>query len=340
MTLQIVPFSKHHIPQAAAMFAQAYTSLRAAVPAAPEPMQDPLRAASKLEWLLERSNGLAALEDGKFASYLSWLLVDDFRDTGVLAAYCPEWSHAALPTHARQVYRALYREAARQWEAAGCITHALTLLAHEPVVIDTWFWNGFGLGTVDAVRPISGYSAPVPDGFSLRRAELVDAEEVSRIDSEHCRHYAEPPVLMVEPSTSSPDEVREFIQQPNSSFWLAWEGDQLAALLKFEQRSFGAASIVAAQDAIAITGAFTRPQVRGRGLLPALLSAGLNHYAGLGFQCCSVDFEAFNPEAAHFWLKYFQPVAYSLLRVPETGLRAVTVPAVQKSQSQTPATRQ
>jgi GNAT superfamily N-acetyltransferase len=338
MPLQIAPFSQQHIPQASALFAQAYTNLRTAVPAAPAPMQDPSRTARKLEWLLERSNGLAALDNGRFAGYLAWLIIDDFRDTGVRAAYCPEWSHAAIPAQARQVYRALYREAARQWEAAGCVTHALTLLAHEPAVIDTWFWNGFGMGTVDAVRPISAPGAPVPLGFSVRRAELADAVEVSRMDAEHCRHYAEPPVLMVEPSISSPDEVREFIQQPNSCYWLAWEGDRLAGMLKFEQRSFGAASIVAAQDAIAITGAFTRPQVRGRGLLPALLSAGLNHYAGLGFQCCSVDFEAFNPEAAHFWLKYFQPVAYSLLRVPEMGLRTITAPAVQKSRSPAPAT--
>jgi len=30
-----------------------------------------------------------------------------------------------------------------------------------------------------------------------------------------------------------------------------------------------------------------------------------------------LDFESFNPQARSFWLRYFQPVAYSLMRIPE-----------------------
>ena len=43
----------------------------------------------------------------------------------------------------------------------------------------------------------------------------------------------------------------------------------------------------------------------------------LRDYAAQGFGRCSVDFEAFNVEAATFWLKYFDPVCLSVTRVPE-----------------------
>ena len=46
--------------------------------------------------------------------------------------------------------------------------------------------------------------------------------------------------------------------------------------------------------------------------------AALRDYQRQGLQCCSVDFKSFNPEAAHFWMKYFEPVRLSLVRRPES----------------------
>jgi hypothetical protein len=48
-----------------------------------------------------------------------------------------------------------------------------------------------------------------------------------------------------------------------------------------------------------------------------MLDAALRHHAGLGKTCCAVDFEAFNPDATAFWLRHFQVVCLSLMRMPE-----------------------
>lgn len=82
-------------------------------------------------------------------------------------------------------------------------------------------------------------------------------------------------------------------------------------------RSRTLAAIVESDTTIAITAAYTRPAYRGRGAALALLNAGLAYYAEQGIERCSVDFESFNPEAAAFWMKVFQPVCYSVIRVPE-----------------------
>ena len=47
------------------------------------------------------------------------------------------------------------------------------------------------------------------------------------------------------------------------------------------------------------------------------LNPTLTDCAALGFERCAVDFESFNPGTARFWMKYFDPVAYSLMRRPE-----------------------
>jgi GNAT superfamily N-acetyltransferase len=69
---------------------------------------------------------------------------------------------------------------------------------------------------------------------------------------------------------------------------------------------------------LSITGAYVRPAYRGRKVGAALLDAASRDYASRGFTCCAVNFESFNPEAASFWMRYFEPVCLSVLRVPET----------------------
>jgi hypothetical protein len=62
---------------------------------------------------------------------------------------------------------------------------------------------------------------------------------------------------------------------------------------------------------------YVRPDQCGSGLGPALLDAALADFAARRLVRCTVDFESFNPAAAAFWLRYFQPACFSLVRVPE-----------------------
>jgi ribosomal protein S18 acetylase RimI-like enzyme len=327
-------------------------------------------------------SGLVALEQEQLLGFLGWILVDEFRGTQRKAAYCPEWGHAAPESGRPATYRALYREASRQWQAAGCQVHALTILAHERDTLETWFWNGFGLTVVDAIRNLdpldlgADHSAAIrpidqldvgkaigaairpidqldvgkaigaairpidqlnvgkaigaanrpPDAgvispganVSIRKGTPDDLQALSSLEIEHRRHYSKAPVFMAPVHPPDKTEIANFLQTPENSYWLADEGDGPVGFLRFERRSEGATLVVAADTTIAITGAYFRPGQRGRGLAAQVLDAALKDYAAQGFERCSVDFESFNPEAAKFWMKYFQPVCYSVVRVPES----------------------
>ena len=113
--------------------------------------------------------------------------------------------------------------------------------------------------------------------------------------------------------THAPDKAggfSEFLSDPCNSAWLAEQSGQPAGYLRFESRSLGAAAIVQDPATVAITGAYIRPAHRGQGAAPALLDAALRSFQAQGFERCSVDFKSFNPEAAAFWLKYFDPVCF------------------------------
>ncbi len=315
--MDMVAFSPENIRPAAALFVEQFRALRAGVPSLPPDMEDESRVAGLLERVMGACGGLAAVEAGRLLGYIGWYILDNFRDTDRRTAYCPEWAHGAVPGMRPAVYRALYRAAAMQWTRAGCHAHAVSFLARDPEVERIWFWNGFGLTVVDAVRPLRPLGAPHPDGFALSKATEDDVEDLLGLDAEHLQHYTESPPLMTVRPVRDGAAWREFLREPKNAAWLAMAGDGPAGFIQFEGSSVGAADVVNAETTIAITGAFVRPAHRGRGLAPALLDAALHDYDARGFERCAVDFESFNPEAAAFWVKYFEPVVFSAIRVPE-----------------------
>ncbi len=320
--LEITPLQPGHLPAAAGLFSDNFRQLRQAMPILPARLEDSQAVAGLLRYILSRSAGLAAWEQGRLAGYLAWFEVGDFRDTGCKAAYVPEWGHATVGTTQEQtdrVYRALYRAAGAQWQAHGCGVHAITLLAHDSAARQAWFWSGFGMNVVDAVRPmqpIETAAAPAA-GLAIRQATPADAALLAALDAEHCQHYTTSPIFMMPRHASTPEEINAFLAAPPNSMWLALDGKRPAGYLVFSGASEGAAEIVASDATAAITGAYVRPEYRGRRVAPALLNAASEHYWRAGFTCCAVDFESLNPEASDFWLRYFTPVCYSLFRVPE-----------------------
>ena len=319
--MEITPLQTSPIDPAAALFAAVFRRQRQNAPILPEQYEDPAWAAGRLREMLAYSAGVAAVEDGRLAGYLGWWIADDFRDTGRRGAYVPLWGHAvdagADERRARRITRALYAAASQAWYEAGCQVHAVTRPADDPLVHAFWFWSGFGALVIDAVRPAQPLYLPAPSGFTIRKAGPEDARTLAALENEHWQHYGRPPVLMTYNHASDAEACARLLADPANSFWLAIDGDQAVAYLRFEPASDGAAEVVSDSSSIACTGAYTRPAYRGRGAAAALLDAALRRFQQQGLRRCTVDFETINPEASAFWLRFFTPVCLSMTRIPE-----------------------
>jgi GNAT superfamily N-acetyltransferase len=315
--LDVVAFREEFLPQAAALWVEKFHQQRQAVPILPDQMLDAQRVAEKVSGFCQDATLWAVLHQGRLVGYLGAYLVDAFRNTANRAAYVPVWGHAALGEHAAAVYRALYRPASAFWRQAGCKVHAITLLAADAAAREAWFWNGFGLAVVDAIRPIAPLGVLPASGVEVRQARVEDAQAIALLEIEHVSHYRQPPVLMIPSEPNTAQQYVEFMGEAENSVWLAVRDGEPVGYQRFERSTFGATDIVQSDSTIVNSGAYLRPQARGLGAGPAMLDAALRYYAARGYQRCSVDFESFNPEAAYFWTKHFTPVCLSLLRHPE-----------------------
>jgi len=315
--MEITTLSISHISEAAQLFVRNFQELRRQIPVLPDGMQDPETVEKKLDRILTRGSGMAAVEDGRLVGYLSWVYVDRFRDADRKAAYSPEWGHGCVEKKKAEIYKGLYRAASAQWAAAGCQTHAITLLAHDHEAEKTWYWNGFGLAVVDAVRPIQRLDPKPTTDLCIRKAALEDVETLYDLDGEHWQHYSQPPIFMTLRERREREQLAEFLSRPKNSAWLAFDGDTPAGFFTYDGYDFDGVAVINGEDAVFINGAYVRPAYRGRHAAAALLNAALEDYAKQGLTCCALNFESFNPEAANFWMKYFTPVCLSLMRVPE-----------------------
>ncbi len=310
-----MPLAAAHVEPAASLFVADFASLRRAVPVLPADLENTRLVVQNLEKMADRS--LVALEDGKVVGYLAWWVIEHFRGTARRGVYVPEWAHSAIAGRRAVVYRALYRAAAEMWTAAGCGVHAITLLAGDAETRDAWFWNGFGMAVVDAVRSIEPLYPLMPTTLTIRAATTADADTLSALDTEHVQHYVTPPVFMPLPRADTSAQFRTFLEPPKNSIWLALDHITPVGFMRFTGHDFDAVAALKSGSAAFCNGAYVRPSYRGRGAGRALLAAALSHYAGLGLSGLYTNFESFNPEAASFWPRYFQPVCLSLMRVPE-----------------------
>jgi hypothetical protein len=251
--MEITPFRSDYIPEAAALFVQNYRALRRNVPVLPELMEDRDHVAGRLDRLMDSCPGIAALERGKLIGYLGGFLVDRFRQTDRKAAFCPEWAHGAADGAKPAIYRALYRAASAEWAAAGCQVHGIALLAHDHEAEKTWFWNGFGLTVVDAIRSLAPLEGISPAGLTVRKATLDDVDLLAILDTEHWRHYAQPPVFMVPQQHRDAAGFADLVSRSRNSVWLAIQGDEPMGFMRFEGSSDGAADVVSADTTVAIT---------------------------------------------------------------------------------------
>jgi ribosomal protein S18 acetylase RimI-like enzyme len=317
--MEIVNAADANLSAMVSLFVARVAELRAAVPLVPDTLAQPKAVAQRLGGLIADAPGWVALDGGSVVGYLCGWIVPDFRGAGRTTAYCPEWGHAAVPGREEAVYRALYRAAARAWYERGCEAHALTMLTPQLATERVWFWNGFGGLVVDAVRGMEPLAAaPPPARYTLKCAGISDLEAVLALETEHARHYPEPPTLMCAYGGSDRDELAALLAGDAETVWLALDGAEPAAFLRVGREHRGS-DLLSGPGAAAICGAYTRPAHRGQRLMPALINAALAAYAQEGAQRCTVDFESVNLEAAVFWPRYFTPVCLSVRRVPERG---------------------
>ena len=165
----------------------------------------------------------------------------------------------------------------------------------------------------DAVRAVAAVDG-APPAVDIRRATPADIDDVKRLQLGLRRHLASAPIFLPMQEKWQHERYRAWLADPKVATWLAYRDGAAVASMRAELENEGAGELVRDAGTVAITGAYTEPAERSGGLATALLQHVVDWATEQGAARISVDFETQNIDGARFWLRHFQPVAYSLLR--------------------------
>ena len=185
--MNIVSFAQAHAAQAMQLAQAQYDAERALVPALPEAQVPDLRG------FAQGGLGVAAFEDGQMLGFLCahGPFKRAFGSTDVKGVWSPMQAHSAIGDKAR-VYHRMYQAAAGKWVAAGALSHAVALYAHDEAAKQAWFTYGFGMRCVDAVKLLEAGGAE-GDFFELPRERAGELRDLNNLLIDH---LGSPPCFM------------------------------------------------------------------------------------------------------------------------------------------------
>lgn len=317
-SVDVVPLTGDHLPDAARLFVAGYRALRRKVPSLPSRHEDADAIAARLRKLAAEQPGVAAVRGGKLAGFLLAEVLPGFR--GVRSAYAREWAHGAEEVDRRAIYRAMYARLSGQWVADGRLGHIVTLLADQRRAIDAFSSLEFGMLAADAIRDLTPVRAG-PVDVEIRRAGPEDIDAVMGLLDALWRHMTAAPIFMVARNLPDRPTLAGRLADPEKPSWLGWSDGQPVAWMHV-RRGEGEAEIVRdGPHTAAVRGAITLESHRARGIGAALLARAVEWTRGLGCRRLSVDFEPQNIPGERFWLKHFDLVCTSMFRRVSDGAK-------------------
>lgn len=296
------------------MVARRYQNAHAHIPFLPASYCDAGAIVPRLRPHLGHVPGVVVLDAGRPVGFLMSFLVSNRAER---MAVVPDFGHGVELGREYELYRLMYAGIADQWLANGCFLHAITLYPCEQAASAAWFSVGYGLAVMDALRvvnsPVSAHARTIPAGIQIRRAQCPDVDLIATLELALSRHLAAPPAYLPLILDERRETLEEWISSQEHALWVALCDGAAVAYLRFEP-SEQFVLPTSAETTVAITGAFTRENLRGSGIGMALLQAGLQWAGSEGYSHCSVDFESANLPGSAFWLRHFVPVTHSLMR--------------------------
>ncbi|KUO73052.1 MAG: hypothetical protein APF77_20485 [Clostridia bacterium BRH_c25] len=267
------------------------------------------------EMILELINhrlGVVALENGNLIGFLTCYEPWNNHFGTTLGTFSPIHAHGAVKENKCRIYSQLYQVAAEKWVKHGILSHAIALYAHDNDAVESFFWNGFGLRCIDAIRavaPVTSGDYPAAEFCELAKDEI---EQVVPLKNQLIKHLQNTPMFIPLFFQRDIKQVKEENERRRSRFFAIKVNGKALAFIEI----MASGENFACEDAgmMNICGAYMLPQYRNSGMFTKLLSFLMDTLFVEGYTRCGVDFESFNPTASGFWLKHFTSYTYSVVR--------------------------
>jgi GNAT superfamily N-acetyltransferase len=312
-----IPLTEEHLEDAAVLVSNRYRRLCEQVPHLPYSYAEVSNLLPLLQNILRTSGiGVAAFRENRLVGFLTGWQMPSFR--GKRSVYSPEWANAADMEDSALIYEEMYSHLSAIWLADKYVAHYISLFPNNVSALRAWNWMGFGMFAVDAIRGLDPIQTDAV-GVRIQRAELRNIEQVIELQDALWQYMKESPVFLLSEKRDRA-YYEEWLGNPDKVVWLAYSNDEPVAFMRLGPADGDVCTIIVDEKTTSIYAAFTKEKARSEGIATALLDHALKSARASGYERCAVPFEPMNLLGTRFWLKYFKPVCFSLLRIVDDRL--------------------
>lgn len=264
----------------------------------------------RLTHMLDHHSGFAVTLDNHLIGYLIGFETGPLfgEDLGVVV---PLHGHGSIIEKQKMIYQLLFEHAALYWTKNKIFSIAITMFAHDEKLKQFWFENGFGMRCVDGIRHLDDMKM-TNNNIIIKEIKENDIDDLFDLHHKHNLSYRRSPLFMPNADEDPKADLLSWLNGQYRYIFGAYLNKIPVGYMRIEET--GESVISHAASMMNITGAYVDPNYRdqmiGSELLRYINTWTKNHqYHFLG-----VDYESINPEANHFWKKYFKPYTVSLTR--------------------------
>lgn len=306
---------QEYIEEIATIIVAKYQRSRESLPLLSVKYENKEKHMKRLEKYIDDPNFIVVIDQEEVIAFMHAFYIDEYKGTVRGALALPAMYGVKKGVDERKVYDRLYKKMSEIWANEECYTHCLLVYKSEETHLNTWFYNGFGLFVIDAVRPLELIeSKPLQEGITIRQATSHDLPHMVHLIKEMNHHLMSPPIFLHHDGDDAfVQEYTEWLKIENNILWIAEQDHEIIGYLKTNTSEINQDELNDG-DTIGINGAYVIPHYRGLDIMSHLINEAIAWAIEKGLKRCSTDFETANIEGRRYWLKYFTPYSYAVIR--------------------------
>ncbi len=312
--MHILPFGAEHLGAAASLLAARQERLRSIRPELPSAFARAAACRPLVDAIFERpdAHGVVALRGDAVVGYLAGYPRPE--PIWGRAAWSPIEGCALAGDLDAEHVRDLYAAWAQHFVLRGYFRQYIHAATDDPDLMAAWVRTGFGQMQAHAVRA-ADLEHDAPPGLHIRDALPADIDALAPLLPLIAQQLARPPAFaarMPEEVASYRESWVEELAEPGGNHLMIEEAGRPLAMASFYAAEPGP---MVPDGAWELAVAMTLPEARGRGLMKALLAAGLVRARAAGARHCVTDWRTASLPTHRSWTALgFEPTHYRLHR--------------------------
>lgn len=263
-----------------------------------------------MEDKLSSMDGLVYLEDGKCAGYMMYY---EWEEADGLYCRVPEWGLGAETDNREKIIGYLFQVLADEKVKEKTIHFSVELYAHDLEIQRLFSYMEFGIQAETGVCELENFEGMAGTNIRVISKEELEKRwtEVWRLVEQLVNHLKKSPVFYF--GEEFTEEVyKEFFLDGATTVYIAEQTGEIVGLIQTNEDTLE--PLFSEKEAANTADVFVLPEYRGTDVAKELLFYAMRELKKNNYSYVWVEHGTANPNARHFWNKYFTTYKYEMVR--------------------------